>query len=230
MPRVGAKIITFFRPWVWGLLALEARRPKKAFVHGRRNQEGKSPFSQKTCVFCLQRGLSSSHALFFNMEPKKKKKNQMCSFLSEVLLEAAGKSGLLQARRAGPRAGRGWGLCPTRCQCPASRGLHIPTQKALWKTKCPSAPPRKGVHGDDGGRQPWCSWGSGFFNRVVWVCVCMTILGCAHSHFLALHHWHGWPGPTNTPFWNHSIFHTLFSDAGQSVSFPTPEANRWVLT
>lgn len=54
----------------------------------------------------------------------------MCSFLSEVLLEA-GKSGLLQARRAGPRAGRGWGLCPTRCQCPASRGLHIPTQKAL---------------------------------------------------------------------------------------------------
>lgn len=96
----------------------------------------------------------------------------MCSFLSEVLLEA-GKSGLLQARRAGPRAGRGWGLCPTRCQCPASRGLHIPTQKALWKTKCPSVPPRKGVHADDGGRQPWCSWGSGFFNRVVCVCECV---------------------------------------------------------
>ncbi|CAI9165822.1 unnamed protein product [Rangifer tarandus platyrhynchus] len=38
-----------------------------------------------------------------------KKKKSNVSFLSEVLLEA-GKSGLLQACRAGPRAGRGWGL------------------------------------------------------------------------------------------------------------------------
>ena len=95
---------------------------------------------------------------------KKKKKNQMRSFLSEVLLEA-GKSGLLQACRAGPRAGQG-------CQRPASRGLQIPTQEALWKTKCPSAPPRKGVHGDEGGRQPWCSRGFGFFNRI---CMCVYV-------------------------------------------------------
>ena len=88
----------------------------------------------------------------------------MCSFLSEVLLEA-GKSGLLQACRAGPRAGQG-------CQRPASRGLQIPTQEALWKTKCPSAPPRKGVHGDEGGRQPWCSRGFGFFNRI---CMCVYV-------------------------------------------------------
>ena len=35
---------------------------------------------------------------------------------------------------------------PIRCQCPASHGLHIPTHKVAWRTKCPlSASQEAGV-------------------------------------------------------------------------------------
>lgn len=120
--------LTSSQACVGGLPALKARRPKEAFVHGRRSQERKSPFSQKTCVFCLQRGLSSSHTLFFNMEPRKNKKKQMCSFLSEVHLEA-GNSGLLWAYRARPRVLSAANIQP-------HVALHQPG-KPRGKLKCP---------------------------------------------------------------------------------------------
>ena len=41
--------------------------------------------------------------------------------------------------------------------------------KSRGEQNAPSAPPRKLVCGDDGGRQPWYSWGFGFFKSV---CVC----------------------------------------------------------
>ena len=155
-PELGQKSSPSFGPGSEASWLLKQGGLRRPLSTGEETRKGRA-HSLRKHVFSVYREACPVPMLCSLIWSQKKKKNQMCSFLSEVLLEAAGKSGLLQARRAGPRAGRGWGLCPTRCQCPASRGLHIPTQKALWKTKCPSAPPRKGVHGDDGGRQPWCS-------------------------------------------------------------------------
>lgn len=121
---------------------LEPGGLKRPLSTAEETRKRKSPFSQKTCVFCLQRGLSSSHALFFNIEPRKQ--HQMCSFLSEVHSEA-GNSGLLWANRAGPRAGWARAPSPVCGRHPASRGLAIyQPGKPRGKLRCPLGAPSGG--------------------------------------------------------------------------------------
>lgn len=64
------------QPWVAGLPALEARRPKEAFVGGRRNQERKSPSRRNMC-FLFTEGPPQlpGFVLLYGAKKEKKKAN-----------------------------------------------------------------------------------------------------------------------------------------------------------
>lgn len=143
------------------------RRPLST---GEETRKGRD-HSLRKHVFSVYRGACPVPMLCSLIWSQKKKKKIKCAASSLRYIWRLENLDCCRRAVLGFELARAGASCPICCQCPATRGLRIPTQEATWKTKCPSVSPRNPVGGDGRSRQPWCSWGFGCFNTES-VCVC----------------------------------------------------------